>query len=116
MDTFAIAALQLGGQRGSNIDSMIEEIDTVKRRFPWVQMVVAGELIVVEELSHHVCAIDEFGRPEDPEFRTGNVAAGKRVVGRRNLTKRFERLDHLRRLSDDLGSELIAPLPKIDCQ
>ncbi len=44
MSTFAIAGLQLEGQRGSNIESMIEEIDGVKRRFPWVQMVLAGEL------------------------------------------------------------------------
>ncbi len=44
MNTFAIAGLQLEGQRGSNVESMIEEIDSVKRRFPWVQMVVAGEL------------------------------------------------------------------------
>lgn len=44
MNTFGIAGLQLEGQRGSNVDSMIEEIDTVKRRFPWVQMVLLGEL------------------------------------------------------------------------
>jgi len=44
MSIFTIAGLQLEGQRGSNVDSMIEEIDTVKRRFPWVQMVLAGEL------------------------------------------------------------------------
>jgi predicted amidohydrolase len=44
MNTFGIAGLQLEGQRGNNVDSMIEEIDTVKRRFPWVQMVLMGEL------------------------------------------------------------------------
>jgi predicted amidohydrolase len=44
MKTFGIAGLQLEGQRGNNVDSMIEEIDTVKRRFPWVQMVLIGEL------------------------------------------------------------------------
>ena len=44
MSTFAIAGLQLEGQRGNNVDSMIAEIDAVKGRFPWVQMVVAGEL------------------------------------------------------------------------
>ena len=44
MDIYGIAALQLEGQGGSNVDSMIEEIDTVRRRFPWVQMVLLGEL------------------------------------------------------------------------
>ena len=44
MSTFGIAGLQLEGQRGNNVDSMIEEIDAVKRRFPWVQMVLIGEL------------------------------------------------------------------------
>lgn len=44
MSTFGIVGLQLEGQTGDNVDSMIEEIDTVKRRFPWVQMVLIGEL------------------------------------------------------------------------
>ncbi len=44
MTTFGIAGLQLEGQRGNNVDSMIDEIDLVKRRFPWVSMVVLAEL------------------------------------------------------------------------
>ncbi len=44
MTTFGIAGLQLEGQRGNNVDSMIDEIDLVKARFPWVSMVVLAEL------------------------------------------------------------------------
>lgn len=44
MSRFAIAALQLESGVGDNVDSMLEEIDAVKRRFPWVRMVVLGEL------------------------------------------------------------------------
>jgi deaminated glutathione amidase len=44
MTTFAIAGLQLETAATDNVDSMIEEIDAVHRRFPWVQMVLLGEL------------------------------------------------------------------------
>jgi len=44
MTTFAIAGLQLGAVNGDNVGSMLAEIDTVARRFPWVSMVVLGEL------------------------------------------------------------------------
>ncbi len=44
MTTFAIAGLQLEAQNGNNADSMLDEIDAVMRRFPWIDMVVLGEL------------------------------------------------------------------------
>jgi len=43
MTTFAIAGLQLETAATDNVDSMIDEIDAVHRRFPWVQMVMLGE-------------------------------------------------------------------------
>ena len=44
MTTFAIAGLQLEAQNGNNVDSMLAEIDSVVRRYPWINMVVLGEL------------------------------------------------------------------------
>jgi len=44
MTTFSIAGLQLEAANGDNKDSMLAEIDVVARRFPWVSMVVLGEL------------------------------------------------------------------------
>jgi predicted amidohydrolase len=44
MTTFAIAGLQLDAVNGDNMDSMLAEIDAVAWRFPWVSMVVLGEL------------------------------------------------------------------------
>lgn len=44
MTTFAIAGLQLETAATDNVDSMIDEIDALHRRFPWVQMVMLGEL------------------------------------------------------------------------
>jgi predicted amidohydrolase len=44
MTTFSIGVLQLEAVNGSNIDSMIEEIDTAVRRFPWLDMLLLGEL------------------------------------------------------------------------
>jgi predicted amidohydrolase len=44
MATFAIAGLQLEAATGDNIDSMIGEIDSAVRRFPWLNMVVLAEL------------------------------------------------------------------------
>jgi deaminated glutathione amidase len=44
MSTFAIAGLQLETAATDNVDSMIDEIDAVHRRYPWVQMVLLGEL------------------------------------------------------------------------
>jgi predicted amidohydrolase len=44
MSKIAIAGLQLEAINGDNLDAMESEIDTVARRFPWVNMVVLGEL------------------------------------------------------------------------
>jgi len=44
MNRFAVAGLQLDLPRADNLDRIEREIDTVRRRFPWVQMVVIGEL------------------------------------------------------------------------
>ncbi len=44
MTPFAIAGLQLELTRGDNLAILRTEIETVAARFPWVQMVVLGEL------------------------------------------------------------------------
>ncbi|HEY0105259.1 MAG TPA: carbon-nitrogen hydrolase family protein, partial [Rhizomicrobium sp.] len=44
MRTFAIAGLQLELGRGDNVDRLCAEIRIVKKRFPWLDMVVLGEL------------------------------------------------------------------------
>lgn len=44
MTTFAIAGLQLEANNGNNVDSMLAEISAAARRFPWLNMVVLGEL------------------------------------------------------------------------
>ncbi|MES1199356.1 MAG: carbon-nitrogen hydrolase family protein [Pseudomonadota bacterium] len=44
MTTLAIAGLQLTLDHGDNVDAIAEEIRAVKRRFPWVEMIVVGEL------------------------------------------------------------------------
>ena len=44
MTTFAIAGLQLEGPNGDNTDRIIDEIDAVMRRFPWLEMIVCPEL------------------------------------------------------------------------
>ena len=45
MTTFGIAGLQLEGSAGNNTASMLEEIDKVMARFPWVEMIVLPELM-----------------------------------------------------------------------
>jgi predicted amidohydrolase len=44
MSKISIAGLQLEAINGNNLDSMESEIDAVARRFPWVDMVLLGEL------------------------------------------------------------------------
>jgi predicted amidohydrolase len=44
MTTLAIAGLQLELASGDNIDAIGEEIRLTKRRFPWVEMMLVGEL------------------------------------------------------------------------
>jgi len=44
MATFAIAGLQLEIAQGDNVATLCAEIESVANRFPWVQMVVLGEL------------------------------------------------------------------------
>ena len=46
MATFAIAGLQLEIARGDNLAYLRSEIELVASRFPWVQMVLLGELAV----------------------------------------------------------------------
>jgi len=41
---FAIAGLQLELAAGDNVAALCEEVRIIKRRFPWVHMVVIGEL------------------------------------------------------------------------
>jgi len=44
MTTFAIAGLQLEAQNGCNVDSMLAEIHAAMQRFPWLDMIILGEL------------------------------------------------------------------------
>lgn len=44
MTTFAIAGLQLEIGPGNNLDQIVGEVRGVKRLFPWVDMVLVGEL------------------------------------------------------------------------
>lgn len=44
MSRFSIAALQLELQNGNNLDRLDQEIDSACRRFPWLDMIVIGEL------------------------------------------------------------------------
>lgn len=44
MTNFAIAGLQLEAANGNNVDAMLAEIEAAVRRFPWLDMVVLGEL------------------------------------------------------------------------
>ena len=48
MTPFAIAGLQLEIARGDNLAALRTEIEAVVARFPWVQMVVLGELSAYE--------------------------------------------------------------------
>ncbi|HLQ13417.1 MAG TPA: carbon-nitrogen hydrolase family protein [Steroidobacteraceae bacterium] len=44
MSRFGIAALQLDLPNADNLERLDAEIDTARRRFPWVDMVIIGEL------------------------------------------------------------------------
>jgi len=44
MTNFAIAGLQLEAVNGNNVDAMLAEIGSAVQRFPWLDMVVLGEL------------------------------------------------------------------------
>jgi len=46
LSLFGIAGLQLDLPNGNNLERLEAEIDSVRRRFPWVDMVVIGELAV----------------------------------------------------------------------
>lgn len=41
---FGIAGLQLALTQGDNLDALVAEISSVARRFPWVRMILLGEL------------------------------------------------------------------------
>ncbi|MDX2479541.1 MAG: carbon-nitrogen hydrolase family protein [Desulfuromusa sp.] len=46
MNNFAIAGIQLDAVNGDNLDHMTKQIDQVMKRYPWVQLIMFGELCV----------------------------------------------------------------------
>lgn len=44
MTTFAIAGMQMNTSYGDNLDAMSKEVAVAMKRFPWVKMMVFGEL------------------------------------------------------------------------
>jgi predicted amidohydrolase len=46
MNSFAIAGIQLDAINGDNLDNMTKQIDLVMKRYPWVQLIMFGELCV----------------------------------------------------------------------
>ena len=46
MATLGLAAIQLAGKKQGNLELLESEVRSVARRFPWVDMVVCGELAV----------------------------------------------------------------------
>ena len=46
MKNFAIAGIQLDAVNGDNLDKMTKQIDLVMKRYPWIQMIMFGELCV----------------------------------------------------------------------
>ena len=67
---FGIAGLQLALTSGDNLDALSAEIAGVARRFPWVRMILAGELCGFGAgLDHAQCM------PGDAEQRLCRVAA-----------------------------------------
>jgi predicted amidohydrolase len=72
MSKIGIAGLQLEAVNGDNCDSMEAEIDAVVKRFPWVDMVVLGEL--------NGCG----SNPKDAQPMPGPFEARFAEVARRN--------------------------------
>ena len=46
MKKFAIAGIQMRAVNGDNLDTMTSQIDNVVKRYPWVQLIMFGELCV----------------------------------------------------------------------
>ena len=69
MRPFAVGALQLPIQRGSNLDFVTDEIKQFVNRFPWVQMVLLSELSV-----HSIEARDAVQLPGPIEERLCELA------------------------------------------
>lgn len=46
MTTLGLAAIQLAGAKTGNLDLVEDEIKTTARRFPWVDLIVLGELAI----------------------------------------------------------------------
>ena len=46
MNNFAIAGIQMNALNGDNLDAMTKKIDLLMIRFPWIQLVMFGELCV----------------------------------------------------------------------
>jgi predicted amidohydrolase len=44
MNNFAIAGIQMDAINGDNLDHMTRQIDQVMKRYPWVQLIMFGEL------------------------------------------------------------------------
>lgn len=69
MTTFAIAGLQLELEARDNVDAIIEDIRRTKQRFPWIDMILIGELAAYGPKLDHAEAM-----PGRAESRFAEVA------------------------------------------
>ena len=73
MSKIAIAGLQLEALNGNNVESMEAEIDSAMTRFPWIDMIVLGEL--------NACGSDPAYAQEMPGFAEQRFAEAARRNG-----------------------------------
>jgi len=66
MTAFAIAVVQMKAANGDNVESMLKRIDGVMRTYPWVQMMVFGELLA---RGYELSAAQALPGPGEDAFR-----------------------------------------------
>lgn len=77
MSTLGIASIQLAGRKTDNIDLMEAEFRSIAKRFPWVEMIVCGELAVQGPNPAHA---EPAGGPTEKRFQKIAREIGKWLI------------------------------------
>jgi len=109
MSTLGIASIQLAGGKDNNIDLLDTEFRSIAKRFPWVDMIVCGELAVHGASPKNA---EPAGGPTEQRFRKIARETGKWLIPGSQFEARGDKIFNTSLVIDPQG-EIVARYDKM---
>ena len=109
MSTLGIASIQLAGGTDNNIDLLDTEFRSIAKRFPWVDMMVCGELAVHGASPKNA---EPAGGPTEQRFRKIARETGKWLIPGSQFEARGDKIFNTSLVIDPQG-EIVARYDKM---